>query len=290
MASAYNHDGLAACVGRSNSGVCANAIDAFVTRFERVANLFAWFTLIPGLIGVLLAAPLVFDLENGTYRLAWTQSITRRHWITTRFLTVVVASLVASLVMTLMMTWWHTPLDRLDGRMNNSVFDSEGIVVFGYTLFGLGLALAAGAVWRRTVPAVIAAFAGYLVARIFVDTWLRQRFVTPLGATWRSFSGPHSTRGAGAPANLNHAWVITQYPSDKLGHALPFPRGCFGGADPVKAVIQHCLAQHGGGYSHVVYQPASRFWELQGIETSIFAGTALVLILFAAWWTHQRTA
>jgi hypothetical protein len=41
---------------------------------------------------------------------------------------------------------------------------------------------------------------------------------------------------------------------------------------------------------HAVYQPASRFWLLQGIETSLFGGTALVLVLFAAWWTQKRAA
>ena len=41
---------------------------------------------------------------------------------------------------------------------------------------------------------------------------------------------------------------------------------------------------------HAVYQPASRFWLLQGIETGLFAGVGVVLILFAAWWTYQRTA
>jgi len=41
---------------------------------------------------------------------------------------------------------------------------------------------------------------------------------------------------------------------------------------------------------HAVYLPARDFWPLQGIETAIFAGIALVLMLFAALWTHQRTA
>jgi hypothetical protein len=39
---------------------------------------------------------------------------------------------------------------------------------------------------------------------------------------------------------------------------------------------------------HAVYQPASDFWPLQGLETALFAGVALMLIAFAAWWTHQR--
>ena len=52
----------------------------------------------------------------------------------------------------------------------------------------------------------------------------------------------------------------------------------------------NCLAEHGAGYMHAVFQPASRFWELQGIETALFGGTALLLIAFAAWWAHERIA
>src|ERR687884_617852 len=37
--------------------------------------------LAPGLIGLLFAAPLVHQLEQGTHRLDWTQSITRGRWI-----------------------------------------------------------------------------------------------------------------------------------------------------------------------------------------------------------------
>ena len=50
-------------------------------EFQTVTLLANWFTLIPGLIGVLLAAPFILDLEHGTYRLAWTQSITRGRWL-----------------------------------------------------------------------------------------------------------------------------------------------------------------------------------------------------------------
>jgi hypothetical protein len=34
--------------------------------------------------------------------------------------------------------------------------------------------------------------------------------------------------------------------------------------------------------------PASRFRELQGIETALFAGVAAALVLFAARWAHRR--
>jgi len=289
MANAYHHDGISACLGLNTTGSCQQAIQGFIGRFEGMNNLLAWFTLVPGLVGVLLAAPFIGELEHGTYRLAWTQSITRGRWITGKLAITFGAALLVALTLTLLMTWWHGPLDHLTGRMDNSVYDAEGTVVFGYTLFALGLALAVGVVWRRTVPAVVTAFAGYFAARIFTDTWLRQRLVTPLTATWRA--GPGST--GNGPANLNHAWVLSEGPSDKLGQPIAFPAGsCLrAAANHAKSVlINHNCIPNLSGYMHAVYQPASHFWPLQGIETGMFGGTALVLIAFAAWWTHQRTA
>jgi hypothetical protein len=290
MASVYHHDGLSACLGAHPSSLCKQTVQAFGERFRHLGGLLAWFTLVPGLIGVLLAAPFVLDLENGTYRLAWTQSITRRRWITTKLGITIAIAILAVLALTLLMIWWHGPLDRLNGRMDNSVYDSEGSVPLGYTLLALGLALAVGAVWRRTVPALVVAFIGYFASRIFVDTWLRQRLVSPLTATWSA--GP-SGRGA-APASTKNAWVLIEGPSDKLGHLFsssPRPTACLQQlGNQAKAVAPTCPGPHLAAYMHAVYQPASRFWLLQGIETSLFAGAGIVLILFAAWWTHQRTA
>ena len=296
MASAYHHDGLSTCLTQNTSNACDQAIRGFTQRFQGLGNLLGWFTLVPGLIGVLLAAPFVGELETGTYRLAWTQSITRRRWITTKLAFAVAAALLVALTLTLLVTWWRAPFVHLEGRIGTGAYDAEGTVVFGYTLFGLGLALAAGVIWRRTVPAVVVAFAGYVAARIFVDTWLRQRLVTPLTATWHAFA-PVS-RGPGrvdaAPASLNHAWVISERPSDKLGHPISVQLGdCSrAAASHIKNAIVdgNCIVQNGAGYMHAVYQPASRFWLLQGIETALFGGTALALILFAAWWTHQHFA
>jgi hypothetical protein len=252
MASAYNHDGLLACLGPSGADGCGQAIQAFQTRFEQLGNFIAWFTLIPGLIGVLLATPFILELEQGTYRLDWTQSISRRRWIVGKIGLAIGAALLIALAFTLLVTWWRTPFVHIQGRMENSVFDSEGIVVFGYTLFALGLAAAVGAVWRRAVPALVVAFIGYFAARLFVDTWLRQRLVSPVHGIWTGR----------APTNLNHAWVLSE---------------------------QHNIIQ-GVDHADVVYHPASHFWPLQTIETAIFGGIALALILFAAWWTHRRSA
>jgi hypothetical protein len=280
MASVYHHDGLSACLGQSPSSTCDEAIRNFTVRFESLGNLVAWVTLIPGLLGVLLATPFVLDLEHGTYRLAWTQSITRRRWIAHKLALATTAAVVAAVALTAFLTWWRTPLVRLNGRMDQSAFDSTGTVVTAYVLFALGLALAVGVLWRRAVPALVVAFAGYMGARIFVDTWLRQHLVPQLWAVW-------NPRGQ-QPANLNHAWVLTEGPSDRLGHAIaPMITSC----SRAQAATGHCPAfKHGPEFLHAVYIPASRFWLLQGIETAMFGGIALALIALAAWWTHERVA
>ena len=230
MASAYHHDGLSACVGQTSSESCGNAIDSFLSRFSSIGDLAAWFTLVPGLIGGAARGTVPARLENGTYRLAWTQSITRRRWISTKVGLIVGAAIVGSVALTLLATWWRAPLVHINGRMENAAFDSEGTVMIGYTLFAVGVALAVGVIWRRAVPALVVAFAGYVAARIFVDTWLRQRYLSPLSATWRvtlsSVPGlPKPEQVGHAPANLHHAWVLDQYPSDRLGHHVAMLSG-----------------------------------------------------------------
>jgi hypothetical protein len=285
MASLYDHDGLSACAAAGSAGGCQQAIGAFTARFDSVMNLLPWLNLIPGVIGIALAAPLLLELEHGTYRLVWTQSITRRRWLAAKLGTTVLAAVLAALVVSALVTWWRTPLDHLHGRMEN-VFDFEGTVGIGYVLFALGLSLAIGAVWRRTVPALIIGFAGYVAARVFVQSWLRQRYESPLTTTWPARSG------FGKP-ELDKAWVLDLRPSDRFGHAIAGPlnplRACGNVSAPgkgVKVVDPSCLPAD--LYNHAVYQPASRFWLFQGIETALFGSIAVALILFAAWWVHER--
>jgi hypothetical protein len=288
MASVYDRDGLAACSSQSTFG-CNEAVAAFDRRFSGLYNLVGWFNLIPGVIGVLLAAPFILELESGTFKLCWTQSVTRRRWLIGKLGITVAAALLAALAMTALLTWWRGPLDRLRGRMSTNVFDFEGIVGFGYVLFALGLALAIGAIWRRAVPVLIIAFAGYTIARVFVQDWLRERYESPLSATWQE------ARHAPGP-NLAHAWILDEAPSNRAGHTLSQPnlraiQSCSGAVTGgVRRIDPSCLAARGGGYVHAVFQPASRFWLFQGIETALFGGVGVVCILFAAWWVHERTS
>jgi hypothetical protein len=278
MANAYHQDGLAACVSINPSKpvLCGNELGDFQQRFQSLTTLANWFTLIPGLIGVLLAAPFIFDLENGTYRLAWTQSITRGRWLLGKLGLPVAAAAVAAGALILLFTWWRAPNVHINGRLDTGNYDTTGTVVIGYTLFALALALALGAIWRRAAASLTVAFVGYFALRIFVDYWLRDQLVAPLKATYK---------GAQEPSFLYNAHVLSM-DGNVNGHQFSTASGggfLGGHAQAAAPDISHAIF-------HVVYQPKSHFWPLQLTETGLFVGLAAVLILFAAWWTKKRTA
>jgi hypothetical protein len=267
MTDAYHHDGLAACLSANPSPICADAIGGFRQRFQSLSDLANWFTLAPGLIGVLLAVPFVSDLEHGTYRLAWTQSITRRRWLVGKLVLPILVAVLVSGGLVALFTWWRSPMAHLDGRIENGIYDTTGTVVIGYTLFALGLALALGVVWRRVAASMTVAFVTYFAVRILVDYKVRDHLVAPVRATWK---------GSHQPASFANAQVISMV-GIIHGHRILGGGGFFGGGAKLAAPS---VAR---ATFHAVYQPDSHFWPLQLTETALFAGLALLLIAFAAW-------
>jgi len=274
MSHAYHRDGLAACLSINPDPTCGNALGDFRLHYQSLLDLADWFTLAPGLIGVLLAAPFIFDLERGTYRLAWTQSITRDRWLLGKLGMPIVTALLAAGALILLFTWWRAPSVHIDGRLVNGNYDSTGTVVIGYTLFALALALALGAVWRRAAASLTVAFVGYFAMRVFVEVVLRDHLVAPLKATYR---------GAEQPSFLHNAHIISLQGTIS-GHEVMRGGGFFPGGSKLAA------PDLSRAVFHVVYQPDSHFWPLQLIETGLFVGLAAVLILSAAWWTRRRAS
>jgi hypothetical protein len=273
MASVYDHAGLAACLGHQTDG-CNEALDSFSGRFQSLMNLTGWLNLLPGLIGALLAAPFVMELEHGTFRLAWTQSITRRRWLAAKLALIALAALAASLLFMLLMTWWRSPLASVSGRMTPEGFSFEGIVPLAYGLFAAALVLAIGVVMRRTAPAIGLGLVGFLVVRLFVvENSLRPHYRAALNAIWDA-----SRRGG---PDLRKAWILQEGPSDAHGHAL-------GIAGAIPAASGKATGPAPGTFMHALYQPAGRFWLFQAIETGIFTALALALLGFSVWWIRKR--
>ncbi|CAN5335982.1 ABC transporter permease [soil metagenome] len=175
MHSNFRDNQLAACVAAPVQE-CDGVIDQFENRFATVDGVTDWFALLPVLFAALIAAPFVLELERRSYRLAWTQSISRNRWAATKLGTIVVGTLVSSALLSLLLTWWRRPLDRIQGRLDPGVFQIEGLALPMYCLFGAALVVACGTVLRRTVPTIVIAAVVFIVIRVVIETWVRPHY------------------------------------------------------------------------------------------------------------------
>lgn len=116
-------------------------------EFTTITQLFAGYLA----IGVCLfwGVPLVArDLEQGTHRLAWTQSRTRRQWLTARIAVAAGGALAAAAALTAIVTWL-LPAPAVD-PMTWYYYESHDLVPFTRVLFALTLGAALGALARNT--------------------------------------------------------------------------------------------------------------------------------------------
>ncbi len=123
---------------------------------------------LPALLGMFWGAPLIArELESGTYRLAWTQGVTRSRWVLTKLAVVGGASMVAAGLMSWMLTWWASPCRHAQRQSFRFViFDSSYIAPIGYAAFAFALGVAAGVLWRRTVPAMATTLVVFIAVRV----------------------------------------------------------------------------------------------------------------------------
>ena len=278
IASVYDADGVAGCLGHP-TGACGETISAFSGRWDTLVNLVAWFNLLPALIGVLFAAPFVLEFEHGTFRLAWTQSVTRDRWLTVRLALIAAATAAVALLLTVAMTWWRHPLDSAGSRLQDG-FNFEGATPVAYALFATALVIALGVVLRRTAAAIGLSLVAFVALRVAVEGWVRPHYLAAIHARWTGTHGP----------DLRGAWILSQLNGLRVGEAHGIPpavaASCVSG---FKRLDSQCLARHGiVQYASAVYQPASRFWLFQGVEAGIFLALALALGAFAVVWIRRR--
>lgn len=286
MHTRYQQLGIANCLSAfQTSPNCGDALDAFRNQFGTWLAFTGWLNLIPALLGILIGAPLVArELEQGTHRLVWTQSVTQMRWLAVKLAFVLGGCLVVALVVSLLLTWWLQPWDALDGRLGNAAFDFEGTAILGYVLFALALAIAAGALLRRAIPAMAVTLAGFLAVRLPVEFHLRALYQTPLTVTYDI-----ANRASGVAIGRGD-WMIRETFVDQAGRHLSDDQvygACLTGFKTSKDTFLQCVHDH-GWLLQDVYQPASRFWTFQGIETAIFTCLGAALLALTIWWVTRR--
>ena len=174
--------GPARCAGEAGiNEACAASFRRLDEEYGYVENLLAAFYLVPVVIGAFLGAPLLArELEGGTWQLAWTQAVPRMRWLAAKLAALAGVTVTLTALFTAVLTWFRQPFDAWEGRFQYDAFDLEGLVPVAYALFAFGVATAAGAILRRSLPAFGVAFGAFLAARMPVALLARPAYATPL--------------------------------------------------------------------------------------------------------------
>jgi len=275
---------LAGCMKGNACGNLSLGSSAFTTLIVATSA-------VPLLPGLFWGAPaLAHELETGTIQFAWTQSVTRRHWLAVRTGWLLLAAAVIAGAVSALVTWWSGPDNALlaDAFQANR-FDITDIVPAGYAIFAMALGVCAGALLRRTLPAMAVTLAGFVAMRALIAQWLRPHYMTPVTVYYKLTANVAGPTGSYLSVNQGVVGPNGAPPAAGLGNYT------FNGS-PVPAVCQKaiqnpapCMTAH-GYRAYLTYQPASRFWAFQGIETGIFVVLAAALLGVTFWVLRRRDA
>lgn len=247
-----------------------------------------WVAFLPALVGAFVGAPLLArEFENGTWRFAFTQGVSRTRWLVTQLSLVGTGAAVLALACSVLFSWWRQPLDAMSGRMRTAAFTvSPGLVAV--TLFALALGVFAGVLLRRTVIAMGLTLATYLTVRTTLEETVRPRYLSPLVRT----DAPQADNAL-PPTD----WVVDEGLVTAAGHRLSDGEKRdilkqVDGGDTVSeggAALARYLADHGLRH-YTEYHPAHRYPTMVIIEITFYLGLAMVLFAAAAYLVRRRTS
>jgi hypothetical protein len=241
----------------------------------------------PVLIGVFAGSPLIArELETGTFRFAWTQGCGRLRWAITKLVLLAAVLTAAAWAFSELFTWYSQPFIA-DGQVSRLLpleFGLLGVVFAAWTLAAFAIGAFAGAVIRRTVPAMAAALVTSTVLALATVISLRQHYETPL-----------TSNVANAPPAS--AWVLGSFYTGSNGQSVSqstidhmmqqAPASVQNSPDPNS--FQAWLSLH--HYTQwISYQPAARFWPFQLIEGGWLLALSLILIAATVWLVRRRAA
>ena len=242
---------------------------------------------VPALIGAFWGAPLLTrEFEDRTYRMAWTQSVTRNRWLMTKLAVIGILTVAVVSVFALVFTWWSSPIDAAGDRIGTATFGSRGIVSIGYALFGLALGVLLGTILRRTIPAMAASLTGFLIVRLFVQKVVRSRLIGTDSVNVPSF-GPSGLGG----------WILSSRTVDAAGQTISksAAEGTLAAAcnitrqtQDVDAALAVC-AQKFGIHDIAQVHTSQQFWALQTAEFTLFVALAALTVAVCFWWLNHRS-
>jgi ABC-2 family transporter protein len=304
LASLYAASGITGCPAAS----CEHLATNFLQQLYAAGTYWVLYLLgvvvillTPAIIGLFWGAPLIArELETGTSALAWNQSITRTRWLAVKLILTGLAAMAVTEGFSLMQAWWAAPIGRAVGhggggtslamgRFSSLVFATHGITPLGYAAFAFTLGVTAGALIRRTVPAMAVTLAIFAAAQIAVPLWIRPHLIPArhtvvsvmsldnVSLQQGGLNGSKFTLGALNLPGQPGAWLLSSGAINAAGQATSTtPAACSTPSVRNGPALFPCLARNGIREA-ITYQPASRYWPFEWAETAVYLALALAL-------------
>jgi ABC-2 family transporter protein len=279
----------------ASSYACSGLVSRFNDMDDFLAN-GGMLQAVPALIGAFAGAPvLARELESGTFRFAWTQGFGRRRWTLAKLLSLAVLVSAAAGAFSLLLDWYYQPYFAASNQnlslsgapsLAPTLFDLRGITFAAWTLTAFAIGVLAGILIRRVVPAIAATLAVYAGIAFATALYLRPDYLAPLVTSAQNVPSSASVIGQWGTRNGHFAFagqpplsLLDQYCSAPA-HATHVSK---------TAIITQCLSRHGYRW-WTSYQPASRFWTFQWVESGWLLVFSALLILATIWLVRRRTA
>jgi hypothetical protein len=231
--------------------------------------------IMPALVGLFWGAPLVArELEAGTHRLVWNQTVSRSRWLGVKLGGIGLATVAVAGLLTWAITAWASPIDRAGGWMSPDTFTVRGVVPIGYAAFAFVAGVTIGMLMRRTVPAMAVTLV-VVVGAVF----LSMAFLRPHLAAQTTY------RGALTPDRIGGISLSIEDPQRRIqvDTAVPVTNAWVLSND----VVTTSGAPWRGPYDPAQCGPKA---PLQWRELGVFLVVSALLAAFCFWWIRRRVA
>lgn len=169
----------------ANSVACLTLSDWFNTDWHAGNGLRVALLAAPVLLAMFAGPPVVArELENRTFRYAWTQGIGRVRWTVAKLAILGAVVTIPALIINQLFTWLFAPFLTTQQLtvLSPAVFETRGVVYAAWTLTAFCLGAFLGALIRRVIPAMAASLGGYLALAGLTWAYLQGHY--PVRAFW----------------------------------------------------------------------------------------------------------